>query len=94
MPTVQDLVTEAQALQALADDQSAKSDASHAAADNVATVTQAQGALVAQAQAAATVAINSAQADADTAKKATDDATAKLDAAIQQLITDAQSLAK
>jgi hypothetical protein len=94
MPTVADLVLEAQALQALADDQAAKSDASHAAADNVATVTSAQGALVAQAQASATVAINAAQASSDSAKADTDAATAKLDAAITQLITDAQALAK
>lgn len=94
MPTVADLVAEAQALQTLADDQSAKSDASHAAADNVATVTGAQGALVQQAQAAATVAINSAQSDADAAKALTDAATTALDAAITQLIADAQTLAK
>jgi hypothetical protein len=94
MPTVADLVAEAQALQGLADDQSIKSDASHAAADNVATVTQDQGAIVAQAQAAANVAINAAQASADAAKADTDAATAKLDTAIQQLIADAQSLVK
>jgi hypothetical protein len=94
MPTVADLVLEAQALQALADDQTAKSDASHAAADNVATVTGAQSALVAQAQADASVAINEAQAESDAAKAATDAATQKLDDAIAQLIADAQALAK
>ena len=91
---VSDLVAEAQALQALSDDQATKSDASHAAAQNVADVTQAQGAIVAQAQASATVAINSAQASADAAKQATDDATVALDNAITKLIADAQTLAK
>ena len=94
MATVQDIITEAQSLQALLDDQTAKSDLSHAAADNVATVTAAQGALVAQAQATAQVAINEAQTAADTAKANTDAATQVLDTAIQTLVTDAQSLAK
>jgi len=90
--TIADLVTEAQALQGLSDDQTAKSNASHAAADNVATVTSTQGALVAKAQADADVAINAAQAASDAAKSDTDASTAKLNAAIQQIITDAQSL--
>lgn len=94
MATVQDIITEAQALQGLADDQASKSDLSHAAADNVATVTAAQGAIVAQVQAAAQVAINEAQTAADAAKANTDAATEKLDAAITQLVTDVETLAK
>jgi len=94
MATVQDIITEAQALQTLADDQATKSDLSHAAADNVATVTAAQGALVAQAQAAAQVAINEAQTAADAAKANTDEATKVLDNAIQTIIVDLQTLAK
>jgi hypothetical protein len=92
--TVQDIIQEAQALQALAEDQATKSDASHAAADEVVVTTQTQADLVAQAQASAKVAINAAQADADAAKALTDAATETLDTAIQKLIADVQTLVK
>jgi hypothetical protein len=94
MLTVQDIIAEAQALQVLSDDQTAKSDISHTAAENVTTVTQSQNAIVAQAQADATVAINQAQSKADAAKVSTDEATQKLDEAISKLIEDIKTLAK
>jgi len=94
MATVADLVAKVEALQGLSDDQTAKSDASHAAAANVTTVTETEQAKIDAATAAFTIAVNSAQADADTAKAALDASTAALDAAIEDIIATAQSLAK
>lgn len=94
MSTVAEIQAEVVALQSLVDDQSTKSDASHAAAANVATVTSAQQALVDQATAEMTVAVNEAQDEADAAKALTDAATEALDAAVAKLIADVQTLAK
>jgi hypothetical protein len=94
MATIADLIARVEGLKALADDQATKSDASHTAADFVATTTQTEGARVAQAQADAQVSINAAQEQADDAKARTDEATAKLDAEIEGIIADAKSLEK
>jgi len=94
MATTADIITRAETIKNLAADQDTKSQASHAAADNVAAVITTQTAVVAQAQAAANVAINEAQSAADAAKTITDDATTALNAEIEALIVDAKSLEK
>jgi len=90
--TFDEILAEVNQLPALQSDLATKTDASHAAADNVAQVTQTQASLVQQAMTTQQVAVNQAQAAADTAKSATDAATDTLDTAIDTLVSDLQAL--
>jgi hypothetical protein len=92
MKTIAEILAEVQQLQTLTEDRDAKSVASHAAVQNVADVTTTQNGLVAQAQASATVAINSAQADADSAVAATTAANQAVSDAIDQIEADLTAL--
>src|SRR3954471_3634731 len=94
MATVAELLAKVEALQGLSDDQTAKSDASHAAAENVTTVTEAEQAKIDAATAAFTIAVSAAQGESDTAKLALDAATATLDAAIDEIVEMVKTLAK
>lgn len=85
MPTIQDILADVSHLQEISDDLHAKQQVSHDAVQAVADTTSSQNALVAQAQANAAVAIDTAQTEADDAVQATNEAKTALDDQIEKI---------